>query len=135
LVGCSIAVIAAKQCQVPKRKPFTLAPPDPSKPPAVAKKFIPFSESDSRSIEAAFQKVAEEEDVSGSSRLLRGANPENQKLGELKDRDGNVACPVKVPVNEDYLFDVQIEARELIPAYWLGPVYDVKRGTWFFAGQ
>ena len=37
----------------------------------------------------------------------------------------------KVPVNEDYLFDVEIETRELAPSYWLGPVYDVKRGTWF----
>jgi hypothetical protein len=37
----------------------------------------------------------------------------------------------KVPVNEDYLFDVEIETRELAPAYWMGPVYDVKRGTWF----
>ncbi|KAI8938634.1 hypothetical protein NX059_004505 [Plenodomus lindquistii] len=38
---------------------------------------------------------------------------------------------IKVPVNEDYLFDVDIETRELAPSYWLGPVYDVKRGTWF----
>ena len=37
----------------------------------------------------------------------------------------------RVAVNEDYLFDVEIETRELAPAYWLGPVYDVKRGTWF----
>jgi hypothetical protein len=37
----------------------------------------------------------------------------------------------KVSVNEDYLFDVEIETRELAPSYWLGPVYDVKRGTWF----
>lgn len=36
-----------------------------------------------------------------------------------------------MPVNEDYLFDVDIDARELAPSYWLGPVYDVKRGTWF----
>jgi hypothetical protein len=34
-------------------------------------------------------------------------------------------------VNEDYLFDVEIETRELAPAYWLGPVYEVKRGMWF----
>lgn len=34
-------------------------------------------------------------------------------------------------MNEDYLFDVEIETRELAPSYWLGPVYDVKRGTWF----
>lgn len=39
-----------------------------------------------------------------------------------------------VPVNEDYLFDVDVERRELAPAYWLGPVYDVRRGTWFFQG-
>lgn len=29
-----------------------------------------------------------------------------------------------VPVNEDFLFDVGIEARELAPVYWLGPVYE-----------
>lgn len=39
---------------------------------------------------------------------------------------------VKVPVNEDFLFDVDIEARELAPTYWLGPIYDVRRGSWFF---
>jgi hypothetical protein len=42
---------------------------------------------------------------------------------------------VKVPVNEDYLFDVDVERRELSPAYWLGPVYDVRRGTWFNQGR
>lgn len=29
------------------------------------------------------------------------------------------------------MFNVDIEERELAPAYWLGPVYEVKRGTWF----
>ena len=43
-------------------------------------------------------------------------------------RDG----AVRVPVNEDYLFDVDIKDRELAPAYWLGPIYDVRRGTWFY---
>lgn len=38
----------------------------------------------------------------------------------------------KVPVNEDFLFDVDIEKRELAPAYWLGPIYDVRRGSWFY---
>lgn len=38
----------------------------------------------------------------------------------------------RVPVNEDYLFDVDIETRELAPVYWLGPVYEVRRGTWFY---
>lgn len=36
-----------------------------------------------------------------------------------------------MPVNEDFLFDVDVERRELAPAYWLGPVYDCRRGTWF----
>jgi hypothetical protein len=39
---------------------------------------------------------------------------------------------VKVPVHEDFLFDVDIQNRELAPAYWLGPIFEVKRGTWFF---
>jgi hypothetical protein len=103
----------------------------------VAKKFVPFSEADSRSIEAAFQKLADEEDISGRSRLLRDVEAsklERKDIGDRKDKHGNIQSPVKVPVNEDYLFDVQIEARELSPAYWLGPIYDVKRGAWFFAG-
>jgi len=41
---------------------------------------------------------------------------------------------VKVPVNEDYLFDVDIKKRELGPVYWEGPMYEVKRGTWFYQG-
>lgn len=40
--------------------------------------------------------------------------------------------PVRVPVNEDFLFDVDVEKRELAPAYWLGPIYDVRRGSWFY---
>jgi hypothetical protein len=29
-----------------------------------------------------------------------------------------------VPVNEDFLFDVDIEQRELKPVYWLGHIYE-----------
>jgi hypothetical protein len=117
---------------VPKRKPFALTPPDPDKPQAVAKKFIPFSEADSRSIETAFQKLVDQEDVSGPSRLSRDVDAPHQDFGDRREKHRSL---VKVPVNEDYLFDVQIEDRELLPAYWLGPIYDVKRGTWFFAGE
>jgi hypothetical protein len=28
---------------------------------------------------------------------------------------------------------VNIEARELAPAYWIGPVYEVRRGSWFYS--
>lgn len=38
----------------------------------------------------------------------------------------------RVPVNEDYLFDVDIRQRELAPAYWMGLTYAVRRGTWFY---
>ena len=39
---------------------------------------------------------------------------------------------IKVPVNEDFLFDVDVENRELAPTYWLGPIYNVRRGSWFY---
>jgi hypothetical protein len=88
------------------------------------KKWIPFSTGDSRAIEAAFQKTADEADA---DELRKGiASP-------TTPTQSNSTPPktTKVPVNEDYLFDVEIETRELAPSYWLGPVYDVKRGTWF----
>ncbi|KAH7075182.1 DDHD domain-containing protein [Paraphoma chrysanthemicola] len=111
---------------VPKRKPLSahgLAPSDAALPKP--KKWIPFSESDSTAIEAAFQKTADEADAAENKKL--GASP------TTSENDGNSpkATTTKVSVNEDYLFDVEIETRELAPAYWLGPVYDVKRGSWF----
>ncbi|KAI5957647.1 hypothetical protein KGF57_003341 [Candida theae] len=36
-----------------------------------------------------------------------------------------------VEVNEDKLFEVNIEKYELSPVYWEGPVYEVRRGLWF----
>ena len=101
---------------VPKRKPLLpeQTADEKNKPPIVPKKFTPFSASDSVSIENAFQKLALQ-DASDSD--TRGEAP---------------AKVTKVPVNEDYLFDVVIEKRELEPAYWLGPVYEVRRGSWFY---
>ena len=100
---------------VAKRKPFsTEAAESVPKEARQPKKFVPFSTSDSQAIEAAFQ--------SSSSRD-----------GSDSSGDGDRSSPTKVPVNEDYLFDVNIEQRELEPAYWLGPVYEVRRGSWFFS--
>jgi len=116
--------------QVPKRKPI-LPPADEKKtsdePPQAPKKYVPFSETDSRAIEAAYQKWVEQEEVAEKERLVCGTK--RQSLEEQQRPDA--LKPFKVPVNEDYLFDVDIEKRELIPTYWLGPVYDVRRGTWF----
>lgn len=93
-----------------KRKPFVPEPvaDDPSKPKPGPKKWVLFSPSDSQAVEAAFQKLGRTDEL------------------------GEKTTTTKVPVNEDYLFDVHIEQRELEPAYWLGPVYEVRRGSWFF---
>lgn len=57
---------------------------------------------------------------------MSGADGLNTNL-ECKD-----GAHTKVPVNEDFLFDVDIEERELSPIFWLGPVYEVRRGSWFY---
>ncbi|KAF2772509.1 DDHD-domain-containing protein [Teratosphaeria nubilosa] len=123
---------------VPKRRPHpTGGEAKEEKPAATPKKYAAFSVTDSKAIEAAFQKLLEEEDN-------LGGNQAEQRLGDLSlrehprsDDQPNTSLkddqkPCKVPVNEDYLFDVDVEKRELAPAYWLGPVYDVRRGTWFY---
>lgn len=115
--------------KVPKRKPFASTVPQPSDKPAPRpKKWIPFSEGDSREIETAFQTQADEDDAIERKKGMLSPAP------AVSDNDEpNREKRTKVPVNEDYLFDVEVETRELAPAYWLGPVYDVKRGTWFTA--
>lgn len=119
--------------QVPKRKPV-LPPAEQNKtsdnPPPAPKKYVPFSETDSRAIEAAFQKWVEQEEAAEKERLICGTKGRDLEGQQCRD----VLKPFKVPVNEDYLFDVDVEKREFIPAYWLGPVYDVRRGTWFSQG-
>jgi hypothetical protein len=132
--------------QLPKRKPLPsgVNPADPSQPVAVPKKYVPFSAGDSKAIEAAFQKLSDDEDAADRERLHRGSDVGDgtDDVGVSSDygtklRKSGVESTraVKVPVNEDYLFDVDVERRELAPTYWLGPVYDVRRGTWFFQGM
>ncbi|RMD39176.1 hypothetical protein DV735_g5953, partial [Chaetothyriales sp. CBS 134920] len=99
---------------IPKRKPFgadSQGDKDKAKPRQMPKKLVPFSITDSQAIEAAYQRLDTDESLT---------------KGEPK------VTSTRVPVNEDFLFDVHVEKRELEPAYWLGPVYDVRRGTWFF---
>lgn len=99
----------------PKRKPSPLeqkkADQKPLPPP---KKFIPFPGKDSQSIESTFQKLSGLEEA-------RQKNEPGPKETVLS----------KVPVNEDFLFNVDVEQRELSPTYWIAPVYEVRRGTWF----
>ncbi|KAK1141374.1 hypothetical protein N8T08_009165 [Aspergillus melleus] len=92
---------------------------DASKPPPPPKKFVPFSSKDSHAIETTFQRLSDIE-----------ATREQSRHAETSGRPQD--STTKVAVNEDYLFDVDVERRELSPAYWVGPVYEVRRGTWFF---
>ncbi|EFW99148.1 ddhd domain containing protein [Grosmannia clavigera kw1407] len=129
------------------------------KPPPRPKKYVAFSISDSRSIETAYQAVLEKMEDSrrtsgaqawGTRRRSPSSRRDTADSGDLGDMGmegsdvdglgrGQTGQPgsrhgrgVKVPVNEDFLFDVNVEDRELTPVYWLGPVYDVRRGSWFY---
>ncbi|KAI9373132.1 DDHD domain-containing protein [Aspergillus egyptiacus] len=105
---------------VPKWKPsLSDQTKGTSKPLPPAKKFVPFAPKDSQSIEHAFQNLCSIE-------------LEQEQTHYKRRTDKTQGEPVKVPVNEDYLFDVNINQRELAPAYWVGPVYEVRRGSWFF---
>ena len=124
-----------------------MKPTDKPKPPGQPKKFATFSASDSWAIESAFQKLADEEDKSSknvehSGDIGEEGSEDRDRLSTL-GRSGNSSLnndstqspqnePVTVPVNEDFLFDVDIDNRELAPAYWLGPIYEVRRATWFY---
>lgn len=121
---------------VPKRKPQLIKgkrKPD-EKPPQAPKKWVPFSNNDTRSIETAYQRVLESTEVerersnSGPTRNFSGP----RRALTPDSEEGHKEDGIKVPVNEDFLFDVDIQKRELAPVYWLGPVYDVRRGSWFY---
>lgn len=68
-----------------------------------ATEFLPFAKQDSDRIEASFK-------------LYSNTKQDKYRI---------------VPVNEDQLFDCDLKERLLRPAYWNGPSYEVRRGTWF----
>lgn len=123
---------------VPKRRPNPAGEKkEVEKKPVAPKKYAAFSKTDSKAIEAAFQKLGDEEEAAEMGRKelseglgIKDSTPHDKPSTTIKDKPKQDS--VKVPVNEDYLFDVDVEQRELGPAYWLGPVYDVRRGTWFY---
>ncbi|KAK6361398.1 hypothetical protein TWF730_005130 [Orbilia blumenaviensis] len=119
----------------PKRKPFQKEP-DLKNPPKPPVKFVPFGEQDSKRIETAFLELSERDDAKTA---LEAEKPWMSRRRDSDDEEGATEKTagvaeeeeVTVMVNEDYLFDVHIRARELASAYWEGPVYSVLRGTWF----
>ncbi|KHN96178.1 DDHD domain-containing protein [Metarhizium album ARSEF 1941] len=122
---------------VPKRKPRLTKGPQKQekeiKPPVRPKKFAAFSESDSRRTEARYQKLLEAaEDKNNSTRDSQNRPSKRSKFENAGALDDSYRGHTRVAVNEDYLFDINIEERELTPVYWLGPSYEVRRGTWFF---
>lgn len=134
---------------VPKRRPTPIEVPSKSieKPQPAPRKYAPFSKTDSKAIEAAFRKLAEEEDAAEQPKYDDEDDPSVNSTSPPatldpmpnasfeQDKKHSKPDSIKVPVNEDYLFDVDIEQRELGPAYWLGPIYEVRRGTWFYQGK
>jgi hypothetical protein len=131
--------------QIPKRKPKLLKNhPEDTKPSPPPKKFVTFSAHDSRAIETAYQKLADEyddpskdvrrkgeEDTSGGQSPSSAGKKTNPSVNDA-GQDEYTGGKVRVPVHEDFLFDVDIEHRELSPVYWLGPIYEVRRGSWFY---
>lgn len=124
--------------QVPKRKPkFMLPKTSGETKPTPPKKFVPFSIEDSRAIEAAYQnklQELEEEREKGKGNISSGSATQRPRAISAEGTQ-NLKSSVSVttvPVNEDFLFDVHLEDRELTPVYWEGPVYDVRRGSWFY---
>ncbi|KFA60055.1 hypothetical protein S40285_09114 [Stachybotrys chlorohalonatus IBT 40285] len=128
---------------VPKRKPKLLnrssEATSPPKAQAQPKKFSAFSSSDSSAIEASYQRLLEATEANPGSdendaQAIRNGDQgglSNTSLERDHSKSSGKNC-TRVPVNEDFLFDVDIEQRELAPVYWLGPIYEVRRGTWFF---
>jgi hypothetical protein len=97
---------------------------------ATPKKYSAFSKSDSKSIESQYQRLlaAAEDDAGHTREAGVGAHVSEDILRRdgREKRSLNSRNPTQVPVNEDFLFDVNIEERELAPVYWLGPIYEGK---------
>ncbi|SCW02739.1 LAFE_0F13212g1_1 [Lachancea fermentati] len=87
---------------LPNKKPFE---PNYNRGNREPKKFIPFSKNDSKRLERFYQL--------------------------MKSKDGESPSFKSIPVNEDYLFEVDLNRKEVKPTYWEGPVYEVRRGLWF----
>ena len=119
----------------PKRRPHPSGRVEEKALPA-PKKYATFSSRDSKAIEAGYRKLGEEEESRKRQHSLGENSIEKTDHAEQTlsagNNDNSKPGKIRVPVNEDYLFDVDVERRELGPSYWPGPIYDVRRGTWFY---
>ncbi|SPO07148.1 related to phosphatidic acid-preferring phospholipase A1, contains DDHD domain [Cephalotrichum gorgonifer] len=133
---------------VAKRKPKYLAASmskaakdkESNKPPSQPKKFATFQPGDSRAVEAGYQRLLEAKEErnanlppgkkAGRPTSSHGDTGKSDQSGAFGEDD--MSPSAQVPVNEDFLFSVDVIQRELAPVYWHGPVYEVRRGTWFY---
>jgi hypothetical protein len=79
---------------------------------------------------AATGQSLDEADIGSPAHQKKEGSKGNTSINEAAEPEKGGS--IKVPVNEDFLFDVDIETRELAPTYWLGPIYDVRRGSWYY---
>lgn len=99
--------VPAREClwfyatDIPKLNPLD----EKFRPNSAPKKFKAFSRDDSQRLEEQYKSIL--------------------------NANHNSTALLKVPVNEDFLFEVDLGKLELYPAYWNGPVYEVRRGVWF----
>jgi len=126
---------------IPKRKPQFLNSKKENEDtkPNPPKKFVAFGNDDAKSIENAFQRLLEDAEADRTASKTGHFRSRSQTQNSTAKARGFGVSPgkgpsanAKVPVNEDYLFEVDIDTRELAPVYWLGPIYEVRRGTWFY---
>ena len=118
--------------QSQKRKPKLIRnAKEDGKPLPPPKKFIAFTPHDSNAIESAYQDIADKLDDPQTETGGLEAGSSATRAKSRRDTGGSeVGQDVKVAVHEDFLFDVDISNRELTPAYWLGPIYEVRRGRY-----
>jgi len=76
---------------------------------------VPFSKRDSKAIETAYQNTSEDSSIEQAQSVGEDLGAPNTSFQTNLSNDKR---RIKVPVNEDYLFDVDVENRELGPAYW-----------------
>ncbi|TQW04663.1 DDHD domain protein [Cordyceps javanica] len=117
------AVDAPKRTTLP---PFEVKGTKEAKVPAKPKRFSAFNAEDSKRIESQYQTLLEVDEELRNKKEGGTETKPQRSSSELQEKD------VRVPVNEDFLFDVSVKQRELCPVYWPGPVYEVRRGTWFY---
>lgn len=121
---------------IPKRKPRLSRSAQPEQVSTSPKKYNAFSISDSKALETEYQKLLEKTEssrgqapgsISAATRKRKAeasSDVTDHTADQASGRPDSSLIGTRVPVNEDFLFDVDIESRELAPVYWLGPVYD-----------